>query len=248
MRIQRVMIVLGLLFAMPPHALAEVSKIANGAGSSVEPGPESEEADSGILNEPVSTRVVAAPIIWRPNVVGAPSGRVGGAVRGTSALPTPLVLAPNHLALTLKKTPSLFWHLDAAAPENVSIVFTLVNEALDVPLVEARLQRPDQSGVNRVSLADYEVELKEGAFYTWSVALVPDMENRARDQVSQGRVKRVSLDQEIPREAREFASRGYWYDALESLSDQIDAHPEDRTARALRRSLLSQAGLGVAND
>ena len=242
------MIVLGLLFLTSPHALAEVSEISNDPGSSLESGPGSEEADSGISNEPVQTRVVAAPIIWRPNVVGAPSGRVGGAVRGTSALPTPLVLAPNHLALTLKSTPSLFWHLDAAAPENVTIVFTLVNEALDVPLVEARLQHPDQSGVNRVNLVDYGVELKEGALYTWSVALVPDMENRARDQVSQGRVKRVRLDQEIPKEAREFASRGYWYDALESLSDRVDANPEDREALALRRSLLSQAGLEVADD
>jgi hypothetical protein len=169
-------------------------------------------------------------------------------VRGTSAFPTPLVLAPDHLALTLKSTPSLFWHLDGAAPENVTIVFTLVDEARDAPLIEARLQPPARAGVNRVRLSDYGVELKEGEMYIWSIALVPDMANRARDQVSLGRLKHVSLDQEVPREAREFASRGFWYDALESLSDQVDADPQDRDARALRRSLLSQAGLEVGND
>ena len=40
MRIQRVMIVLGLLFAMPPHALAEVSN---------QPEPEPEPAGYGAL-------------------------------------------------------------------------------------------------------------------------------------------------------------------------------------------------------
>jgi hypothetical protein len=115
-------------------------------------------------------------------------------------------------------------------------------------LIEARLQPPARAGVNRVRLSDYGVELKEGEMYIWSIALVPDMANRARDQVSLGRLKHVSLDQEVPREAREFASRGFWYDALESLSDQVDADPQDRDARALRRSLLSQAGLEVGND
>jgi hypothetical protein len=242
------MIILGLLFAIQPHALADGREASEGADSPLGAGAGSQEPDLRLSDESGRTRVAAAPIVWRPNVAGAPSGRVGGAVRGTSAFPTPLVLAPDHLALTLKSTPSLFWHLDGAAPENVTIVFTLVDEARDAPLIEARLQPPARAGVNRVRLSDYGVELKEGEMYIWSIALVPDMANRARDQVSLGRLKHVSLDQEVPREAREFASRGFWYDALESLSDQVDADPQDRDARALRRSLLSQAGLEVGND
>lgn len=248
MRVRQGMIILGFIFAIQPHALADGREALEGADSPLGRGAGSQEPDSALSDESGRARVAAAPIVWRPNVTGAPSGRVGGAVRGTSAFPTPHVLAPDHLALTLKSTPSLFWHLDAAAPENVTIVFTLVDEAHDAPLVETQLELPARPGVNRVRLSDYGVELQEEALYTWSVALVPDTENRARDQVSLGRLKRVSLDRDVPREAREFASRGYWYDALESLSDQVDADPQDRDAQALRRSLLSQAGLEVGND
>ena len=239
---------LGLVCAMPGHGLGEVGDISNGVASSLEAGAQAKEAGPGMAREAGQAAPPAAPIIWRPNVVGAPSGRVGGAVRGTSAFPTPLALAPNHLALTLNGSPSLFWHLDAAAPENVTLVFTLINEANDLPLIESNLALPERSGVNRVNLADYGVELNEGDLYIWSIALVPDLENRARDQVTLGRLKRVSLDREVPSEAREFAARGYWYDALESLSNRIDSDPEDLEARALRRSLLRQAGLEVGRD
>jgi hypothetical protein len=190
----------------------------------------------------------APPIVWKPRVVGAPGERVGGAVRGSKAPVNPLVLVPDNLALTLKPAPSLFWHLDAAALEGVKVIFTLVDETAEVPLVEAELAPPGRPGIQRVRLADYGVELEKERPYTWSIALVPDMNNRGRDRISQAVIQRTPISGEIPREATEFAARGLWYDALEALSDTIEAEPENAAARAQRRSLLAQAGIVIGGQ
>ena len=187
----------------------------------------------------------AAPIVWKPRVVGAPRERVGGAVRGSRAPATPLVLAPGNLALTLKASPSLFWHLDTPTPEGVKVVFTLIDENGEAPLVETELPAPNQPGIYRIRLSDYAVELESDRTYAWSIALVPDMSNRSRDRISQALILRTAASAGAPERATDFAARGLWYDALESLSDTIDAEPQDAGARAQRNSLLNQAGLVI---
>ena len=185
----------------------------------------------------------AQPIVWKPKVTGAPSGRVGGAVRGSSDLATPLALAPAAPGLTVRGVPSLFWHIDGAAPEGVKVFFTLIDERGETPLVETELKPPIRAGIQRIRLSSYGVELKVGETYTWSIALVPDMDNRARDRVSQ-----VPDDGKVPLEARTLAAEGLWYDALELLSDAVDANPGNSEALATRRSLLAQAGILVGAD
>ena len=213
----------------PPEATAMAQGI---------PQPSFEEDDRKL---PSST----TPIVWKPRVVGAPQERVGGAVRGSRAPTTPLALAPENLALTVKASPSLFWHMDAAAPEGVKVVFTLIDEQGEAPLVEAELAAPSRAGIYRVRLRDYAVELEADRTYAWSIALVPDMNNRSRDRISQALIFRTSASSDVTEGATEFAARGLWYDALEALSDSIDAEPQDAEARAQRKSLLGQAGLVI---
>jgi hypothetical protein len=74
------------------------------------------------------------------------------------------------------------------------------------------------------------------------------MNNRGRDRISQAVIQRTPISGEIPREATEFAARGLWYDALEALSDTIEAEPENAAARAQRRSLLAQAGIVIGGQ
>ncbi len=205
--------------------------------------PEVSEESAGPEGAGRSPKARPIPIVWKPQVVGAPQERVGGAVRGSSDRANPMALVPNHLALTLSPAPSLFWHLDGPTPDGVAIFFTLVDEGGEAPLVESELPAPDGAGIQRVRLGDYGVVLKPGQTYTWSVALVPDREDRSQDRVSLGLIQRTQVAGEAPREAEEFAARGLWYDALEALSDAVDKTPEDAEARARRGSLLSQAGL-----
>ena len=43
-----------------------------------------------------------------------------------------------------------------------------------------------------------------------------------------------------------YAQEGFWYDAIGTLSEQIDADPADRHLREQRAALLEQVGLNTA--
>ena len=210
--------------------------------------------EPGIANPENSQRAAntradnETPIVWTPPVDGAPRVRVAGGVRGTTALPTPMALVPEHVALTTRHAPSLFWHIDAGVPEGTRLFFTLVEETEGLPLVEAELARPAKAGIQRVLLADYSIELDPEVTYQWSISLVPDIEHRSADVVATGYIQRVARPEPGYSDAQAYAAAGIWYDALEALSDAVDASPEADAPRAQRRSLLTQAGLRLGAE
>ncbi|NRA07765.1 MAG: DUF928 domain-containing protein [Myxococcales bacterium] len=189
-----------------------------------------------------------APIVWTPPVDGSPRVRVAGGVRGATALPTPMALVPEHVALTTRHAPSLFWHIDAGVPEGTRLFFTLVEEEEGLPLVEVELAPPAKAGIQRVLLADHSIELDSEITYQWSISLVPDIQHRSADVVATGYIQRVAQPEAGYPSAQAYAAAGLWYDALETLSDAVDASPEADGPRAQRRSLLRQAGLRLGAD
>jgi len=217
--------------------------LAIGAG---EPGqPPGDEAPSGV--EPAAGGGDA--VVYRPPRLGAPRARVGGGVRGARALPTPLALAPDHVGLTARAAPSLFWHLDGVASERrgLSLVLTLIEAEGVEPLLEVPLRPPPAAGIQRVRLADHGVGLRPDVEYEWSVSMARGAEPRVQDLVSTGYLMRVDEPRLAePADPARYADLGLWYDALEGLSDAIDARPGDAGLRAARNALLRQAGLEAA--
>ncbi len=189
--------------------------------------------------------------VYRPPRRGAPRAKVGGGLRGASALPKPLALAPDHLARTVSAQPSLFWHIDAVPSRDSRLVFTLIDADGADPIVEATLDAPLQPGIQRIQLSDHGVELARGVEYEWSVALVVDAAHRGQDVISMGYIERVAepggLGQGIPT-AAQHAAAGLWYDAIGSISDSIEATPSDPRLRRQRSALLRAAGLEAAVD
>jgi hypothetical protein len=189
------------------------------------------------------------PPAYRPPRRGSPRARVGGGLRGALALPTPLALAPEHVGQTVFAQPSLFWHLDGSPGRGGQFVFTLIDEEGIDPLVEARLAAPERSGIWRIRLADYGVRLEPGTEYQWSVALIADPARRSKDVVSTGYIRRVATPGKLELGqpgVGAYADLGLWYDALESISDAIDASPNDPVLRGHRNALLRQAKLDAA--
>jgi len=191
----------------------------------------------------------APPIVYVPPRRGSPRDKIAGGVRGTRALPTLLALAPDHLALTSRASPSLFWHIDAAPPGGATLVFVL--EPLVAPgpeTVEMELPPPPEAGIYRIRLADHGVRLEPELEYAWSVALVPGPGERGPGMLTTAYILRVAepavADGDVS--PARYASLGLWYDALESLSDAIEASPRDPTWRSQRSDLLRQAQLDVA--
>ena len=189
-------------------------------------------------------------------VTGAPSVRVTGGSRGTGDATIALdVLAPDDIGVTTQEQPSLFWF--QSKPAVAKFELTLLQENKVKPIVQVMIERSTKAGIQRLKLSDQGAKLAPGVEYQWVVALVTDPENRSSDQVASGVIKRVEpaadLKEKISKAtpsslAGVFAEAGIWYDALSVLSDQIEAHPENKSLRTTRSDLLRQVGLKAAAD
>ena len=187
--------------------------------------------------------------VYKPPPRGAPGGRVGGGTRGTDQTFTLSVLAPTHTGQTLQEQPVLYWYLSKSISSPIE--FTLVDDGIK-PLVETQIKPPFQPGVQKVRLADYGVHLVPGKLYKWFVTLVVDPDRRSKDVLAGGAIERVAspaaLAAKLPSDdkrqaAYAYAESGIWYDAIASLSDLVEAAPQDKALHQQRASLLEQAGL-----
>ncbi len=203
---------------------------------------------------PPAVPKTAPAVAYRPPARGAPQRRVGGATRGTaSAAPVVAVLAPDHVGHTLEAQPDLYWFISRPSP--VRIELTLVDGRSPAPAKEVVLAGAQTAGIHRFSLREHGVSLAEGTEYEWSVAIVPDADNRSADILSAGALRRVALEPAlaaklqglagVPRAAA-LAEAGLWYDALAALGARADADPADREVRRARADLLDQVGLKEA--
>jgi len=192
--------------------------------------------------------------VYIPPIRGSPGGRVGGSSRGedcSSGKDLMLsVLVPDHTGLTVHEQPSLYWYLSGST--TCPIELTIRDDQAIQPLLEKRIRGPVQPGVQRIPLAEYNVHLQLGVPYRWYVALVVDPESRSKDIIAGGVIERVALPEALRAQLdrggktqtpSSYAQAGLWYDALTSISDLIDAAPNDRVLRQQRASLLEQVSL-----
>lgn len=206
--------------------------------------------------QPANAKASATPA-YTPPTRGAPSRRVGGSSRGvSSALPSVMVLVPDHVALTTSDQPVLYWYL--SKPTSVRVEITLIDDKGETPLIEYAVKDAAGPAVHAIELAKHNVHLKPGVEYQWSIAVVPDPNERSSDVMAAGIIKRVDAPSAVASArskgmdkqelARMLAANGIWYDAIGLYSELIDARPNDRGLREERAALLDQVGLkDVAN-
>lgn len=202
------------------------------------------------LGELVVAQMPRAPL-YRPPVANAPAVRVDGHVRGSGdVILTLTVLAPEHVGLTTREQPDLFWYQSKAAKTRFELTISLPRQS--EPLLEVKLPAPDTDGIRRFRLADHNVTLKLDVEYRWTVAMVIDPENRSKDIIASGVIKRVapspSLTKRLETAAGSdrafiYADEGFWYDSLQALSDAIDHQPEAKVLREQRGIFFMQVGL-----
>lgn len=191
------------------------------------------------------------PLKYTPPKTGGGARIDGdGGSRGPGRnLPSLYVLAPNHTALTTREQPSLFWYQTAAAQTHFEL--TLTEPKNPKPLLRVATDKAD-GGIHRVSLAKHKVMLKPGIAYKWTIAWVPDPANRSQDVIASGSIQRIEPETKLTaalagakgaEKAAVYAQNGVWYDALETLSNEIDSSPKSKDLHAQRAALLEQAGL-----
>jgi hypothetical protein len=184
----------------------------------------------------------------------APKVRVDGRVRGTDdALLTLTVLAPEQVGLTTKAQPSLFWFQSKGNPTRFEL--TITEGAKPQPLLELQFNRIPADGIQRLRLTDHNLTLTPGVEYRWSVAMIVDAENRSKDVVASGGIKRVEPPDSLKKRLNGakaddlpfiYADEGMWYDSLEALSDLIEKLPATKILHEHRAVYFMQAGLAEA--
>jgi hypothetical protein len=176
-----------------------------------------------------------------------------GGSRGGVKVPSVYVLAPNHTGLTASAQPSLFWY--QTGPASTRLELTLIEPGKPKPILRAAIDKAGAAGIHRLSLRSQNVNLEPGKLYKWSVALIPDPANRSQEVIALGTIERTPPSTELASElanaqglerAALCASKGLWYDALEAVTNQIDATPNDKSVRLQRARLLDDAGLKEA--
>ena len=225
------------------------------AGASLLPGaaPAADDA-AGTAAKPAAS-ASAAPVYRLPKV-GKPRGRIGGGRRGPMLGGAEIqALVPDHVGQTTSAQPSLYWYLAEPVQGEIAFEVTLVDERQIDPVVDRRIARPERAGAQRVRLADLGVSLEAGEEYQWSVAVVPDPNDHAKDVVATGWIQRVpapaGLDAQLAAAgpdgaAAVYGEAGLWYDMLAAAYARIGAHPEDDAYRAELAAVLEQAGLPAA--
>jgi hypothetical protein len=206
-----------------------------------------------IIALPTMAQMPHAPI-YKPLQPDAPKVRVDGRVRGADdALLTLTVLAPEHVGLTTKAQPSLFWYQSKANQTRFEL--TISESKNPEPVLEVKFHSMPSDGIQRLRLADYDKTLKPGVEYRWSVAMVLDEENRSKDLVASGVIKRIEPPESLKKRLTGaadadlpfiYADEGIWYDSLEALSDMIDRQPTQQVLHEERAVYFMQVGLNEA--
>ena len=209
------------------------------------------QASSGDESKKEKTATSVRMPVYKPPRRGAPAGRLAGGTRGAEdQMPFLCVLSPDHVGLTIQGQPSLYWYISEIPRHDIE--FTIIRFWGIQPLLETRLDLPAQAGVQTIRLSDYDIRLQPGEQYKWYVALVPDRERRSKDVVTGGLIERRELSPALRARLKEvnkeeavyiYAEAGIWYDALSSVSELIEAAPDNLVFQKQRAFLLQQVGL-----
>ncbi len=162
------------------------------------------------------------------------------------------LIAPQHTGQTSNSQPVLLWYISGPWPEKIE--FRLNEIGVAEPLADTDIAGPDKEGFCRINLADYKISLKPGAEYECFLTIASDEEERSADFTAGAGIRYVKPSDELSKRITEtpkekqyhiYADQGYWYDAIDSLSQLIDVRPEDKTLRAHRAALLNQVKLSA---
>jgi hypothetical protein len=204
-------------------------------------------SDSGQTAQGPSTDAAQPPapprFIYQPPNRGVPAQRVGGGTRSITQLD---VLAPDHTGLTSQAQPRLYWYINPGFRNKVR--FRLAEAGVTPPLLEILLPPEPNGGIQHLDLAVHKVRLEPGRLYEWGVMLDPFPHQRLPPLASLGRIllddTTTALQQASSAHKPYLAAQlGYWYDALDWVSQQIETNPPASELRLRRADLLEQGGL-----
>ena len=186
---------------------------------------------------------------YKPPSRGAPAGRVGMGTRGIVRPPQIWALAPEHIGLTTREQPSLYWYSTKSMSARIELV--AINNRDTKTILEESVGSSASPGIQRIDLARYGIRLRPGIEYRWSLSSETDPKQRSnngwirRVDPGSGLAKRIEATP-VTGHAAIYAEEGIWYDAIATASELIEQSPGDIALRTQRAALLEQVGLKEA--
>ncbi len=187
--------------------------------------------------------------VYRPPNMGMPGRReTGGSRRVILNTPSVEVLVPRQGGWTAEARPKLYWYL--SIPWEGTAVVTLENPKTREILVNTRMSEPSP-GMYEIDLAKYRVELREGYTYHWKVSLMPKKGTSQENKNASGTLQRIKTPSNLPSLLKQYADQPYfayaeaglWFEAVDTLQDQIKTQPDNSLLKKHFGSLLTQVGL-----
>jgi hypothetical protein len=211
-----------------------------------EPKTEAEQSEQKISDS-------LEKIIFVPHDVGAPEVTDAGGVRSIAQAPKLLGLAPDSVARSLSPSPTLYWYLskDTETP----VRFTLQTDTPhSAPLLELDLGAPAGPEIYAIALADHGVQLESKRRYDWSLSISSADGASAGESIAQASLEHSpsselgsTLEAISPFDQTvRLARAGYWYDACDVVSRQIEDGEQSLPWHRIRARLLDQVGLKEA--
>ena len=156
-------------------------------------------------------------------------------------------IAPDHVGLTLKKSPVLYYFISEAT--TFPIRFLLRDPRLTRGVVEVSLPSPARSGYWAIRLKDYGITLAAGVEYRWFVTVIMEQEEIVAEGVIECCPDNMLDAYDGPESCNTtdtvlaYARNGIWYDALACLGELIEADPNNQKLLRLRERLVKDVGL-----
>lgn len=193
-------------------------------------------------------------IVFIPHDVGAPGVTDAGGVRSISALPNLDVLAPRSLSRSLSPAPVLFWYVSKKTGTSVRFTLTGDDPKAAEPLLDVDLGIYPKAGIYPIPLESFGVTLEADQRYSWSVGLMPapgDVVGRPIAETWFEHSPSSDIDTFIATmspldQITYLARQGYWYDAIDIVSDRIQNDDRSEPWHEIRAHLLDQVGLQQA--
>jgi hypothetical protein len=184
---------------------------------------------------------------------------------------THALIPSNQVGVTVKSTPTLFFHVDRRergeridSPETITLTLRLYsinaeNEAETLYKIAATVTTEYLPGIVSFSIPeDVGSQLQIGQFYQWSLEIscgreAVDLDPDSSDRIG-GFIYRIKPDNELVAKLAKarpiervalYARKGIWDEALSELAQLHRSDPHNREVTVAWRSLLESAGFGT---
>lgn len=160
------------------------------------------------------------------------------------------IIAPRHPAHTLSPAPTIYYY--QSAPSSFGMEVTLVEKSNYKAILSIRGAAQPRAGIHRVTLSKQNISLAPGVTYRVKIALIVDEKDRSKDIVASAEIMRVSGSEafleklkgtSLGEKATTCASAGFWFDAVQSLTETMKYEPHNSQLKNTFVELLLQADL-----